>query len=781
MTIAAGRVLIVGSRADSIVSRLKARGYECETAIGSGALERRAGAQRPDAVVLSSTARVAPTLLAELRKRPELKRIPVLIDGTEGWRASLQRLDVDGVAESFESLERQLAASVKARLFVEHDDLVRKRLELIIELTRLSVSGASIEALLRLVSSRMSEGLGSERVAVLQMLSSPGGQTSRAALIDEDERTPIDLAVAPTFRKALESRQPVETEAGWVVPLSADVREIAALVVRRKQGLTQEELDFLQAVGVALANAIERQQVHATAARSQEALEDAYVERYKELVEANNRLRTLDRKKNEIMAVLSHDLRAPLNVLLGYAHLLITDSMLSPTQRASSEAINRAGKKVLSLVESLLDQARGADGRIALFSRVFDVSEACQDAARELQILAGEKGLALRAETPLSLDVFADDQKIRQVLQNLITNALTHSRGAKEVVVRARLRKRPDGDVALIEVRDDGRVEDPNEVLMAFDRSKGLGLSICRDFVERHGGEIWAEAPADGGAIFAFTLPMPAGQHKALPTRKSEPLVLLVDDDPIFSRIATMGLSGHYRVELARDGNEAVARARSLQPDVIIMDVFMPNRDGLDALRELQSRPETENIPVILLSARPELPERIRPAELGAADFVAKPLPPSVLLARVQAAVQRSRGRPLLAAGPGNDPETGLYDHIGVANLLEQEISRSARYGRPIALAVLKPLQPSADGSVDAVGRCAAVIRKELKSPDCVGHLGNGVFVVVMPETAPEAAQALVGRLVGLLADERIPYRSRMGDVRDIDGGAELVLERLLA
>ena len=127
--------------------------------------------------------------------------------------------------------------------------------------------------------------------------------------------------------------------------------------------------------------------------------------------------------------------------------------------------------------------------------------------------------------------------------------------------------------------------------------------------------------------------------------------------------------------------------------------------------------------------------------------------------------------------GPGNDPETGLYDHIGVANLLEQEISRSARYGRPIALAALKPLQPSAEN----VGRCAAVIRKELKSPDCVGHLGNGVFVVVMPETAPEVAQVLVGRLVGLLADERIAYRSRMGDVRDVEGGAELLLERLLA
>ena len=108
---------------------------------------------------------------------------------------------------------------------------------------------------------------------------------------------------------------------------------------------------------------------------------------------------------------------------------------------------------------------------------------------------------------------------------------------------------------------------------------------------------------------------------------------------------------------------------------------------------------------------------------------------------------------------------------------VEQEINRSARYNRPIALAVLKPLSPSPE----TVGRCAALIRKELKAPDSVGHLGNGVFVVVMPETAPDAAQALIGRLVGLLADERVPYRSRMGDSRDFAGGAELLIERLLA
>ncbi len=233
-----------------------------------------------------------------------------------------------------------------------------------------------------------------------------------------------------------------------------------------------------------------------------------------------------------------------------------------------------------------------------------------------------------------------------------------------------------------------------------------------------------------------------------------------------------MALSAHYRVELARDGNEAVERAKALLPDVIIMDVFMPNRDGLDALREIQSRPDTAQIPVILLSSRPELPSRVRPQELGAAEFLSKPMPPVTLVNAVQAVVQQSRARPRLTAGAGNDPETGLYDQVGVVNALEQELSRSVRYGRPCTLAVLKPLAVTqADPAV-----CAAVVRKQLTPPDFVGHLGQGVFVVVLP------ARQLVSKLVGLLAEARVAYRSRTLDVKEVsEGGAEQLLEKLIS
>lgn len=721
---------------------------------------------------MASTARVAPGLLSAIRKQPGLRRVPVIIDGSEGWRSSLERLDVDGVAESFEALERHLAASLRARRAVDRDELVRRRLELLLALTRRSGAGASLTELMRLAAGHLREGLGCERVAILQL---EGG---KAALVDDRERTPLDLAVMPTLRRALETSEVIASDLGWVVPAPLEPRSVAAFLVRRSQALEREERDFLEAVAVALENAHQTQQEQASATRSKEALEDAYVERYRELVEANQRLRALDKKKNELLAVLSHDLRAPLNVLLGHAHLLLSDEGLGAAGRANAEAIQRTARKVLGLVESILEQQRPtSDERIVLFSRAFDVAQACQDVCAELQVLAGERGVSLRAEAPLSLEVEGDEQKVKRVLQNLVTNALTHAKGATAVVVRARLKARPDGDVALIEVRDDGRVEEPNELLLAFERSRGLGLSIAREYVERHGGEIWAEAPVEGGAIFAFTLPMRREPRATPPVHKGEPVVLLVDDDPIFTRLATLGLSPHYRVELARDGDEAVQKARSISPDVIIMDVFMPRRDGLDALRELQARPETQQVPVILLSARPELPERIRPAELGAADFVAKPLPPSVLLTRVQAILRRRQASPAVDGGPGNDRETGLYDHLGVANRLEQEISRSVRYGRPLALAALKPLQ--APGP-EVIRRCAAVLRAELKPPDFVGHLGEGLFVVVLPETSAEAAQSLVGRLVGLMADERALYRSRMLDVAEAGEGAEALLERLL-
>lgn len=762
-----GQVLIVGSKVSSLVGRLEAQGYTCTSGPANGVGEF--AHVRPDVIVLSTPPRSASTTLAHLRKHEALRSVPVLLDHRGGSAQVVAGLDVDGVAESREALERLISASVRARRLSERERLVRHRLELLLEVSR---SRQSFRALASTVASRLQTALGCTEVTLLVL---EGEGPRKAFLIGVRAQTQVDLAVAPVIRKALETRHPLESNGTWVHPCAVEQPGIAAFVLKRTAAFDSEERDFLNAVAVALSHALEHELAQANINKTRAALEAAYLDRYRELAEANRRLNALDRRKNELLAVLSHDLRAPLNVLIGHAWMLLDDAKLSNAHRPSVEVIQRTSKKVLELVETLLEKSRGEDGHIVLFTKTMDVAETCQEAVAELQILAKEKRVALRVEAPLSLMVLGDEQKIRQVLQNLITNALQYARGATQIVVRARLTPHTKGPVALVEVRDDGHVKDPNDVLLAFERSTGLGLSICRDFIERHGGEIWAEAPPSGGAVFAFTLPMSRDTAAHRPGRTTEaPLILLVEDDPVSARVCSLGLSGHYRVEVARDGDEGLSRAKHLKPDLIVMDLFMPNRDGLDTLKALKAHRETAHIPVVLISAHPDLPQTLRTLDVGPTDYLTKPFPLNALLTKVNAVLRRSA---VLTAGPGNDAETGLFDQLGVVNRLDQEMSRSARYARPLTLVALKPTLPPGD----RVRALAGVVRHELRAPDVVGHLGHGVLVAILPETPADAAKVLSERLCTLLSDHGVVYRSRVIDVPGNSESAEQLLEQLLS
>lgn len=247
--------------------------------------------------------------------------------------------------------------------------------------------------------------------------------------------------------------------------------------------------------------------------RSADELEAAYAERYRELSEANDRLKELIRFKDEVIAVCSHDLRAPLQVLIGHSHLLL-DSKLEPADRASAEAILRQGKKILALVESLLEGGRGRQTRIPLESRRLDIGKLCTETVQELSILAGDRTLTIAPQADAPLWVFGDELKLRQVLQNLMTHGLRRAPPGGQVRVRAEPLHRPDGDACRVVVEDDGAALLAAELPLAFDRywhdpalGVGFGLAICRELVERHGGEVGVENLPRGGATFYFTLP----------------------------------------------------------------------------------------------------------------------------------------------------------------------------------------------------------------------------------------------------------------------------------
>jgi PleD family two-component response regulator len=346
-----------------------------------------------------------------------------------------------------------------------------------------------------------------------------------------------------------------------------------------------------------------------------------------------------------------------------------------------------------------------------------------------------------------------------------------------------------------VTVQDNGVGIPPDELHLVFDRYRhgpkgtGLGLAICKEFVELHGGEIWAESPPEGGCTFVFTVPLAHETTRnprpsSAPTEAlAQPRVLVVEDEPEIAAVLSEILRSRYRVEVARDGAEGLARARASHPDLVVMDVFLPKMDGLDAAVALKSSSDTANIPVILLSAHQGVAEKVRALNLGAVDYMSKPFNATELLSRTERALKLRQPGPELersATGllrrSGGDVSTGLHDRRGLVLRLEQEVARARRYHRPLSLAVLRPERPLPE----LPAGLAETMRRILRGPDVIAHLGDGLFAIVLPDCPPEAGQGAMGRLLPQVRKlTGLDYRPTLAEVSSDTDPVDRILERL--
>ncbi|OJT20125.1 histidine kinase [Archangium sp. Cb G35] len=815
-----GRVLVIGAKAGSeaLLAHLSDSGYQWAITEDMQELASLAESLRPDAVLMSATGKKATEALSAVRQESRLREVRVLADLTRSRSEVLRKLPVDEWVRSLEELSSRLDSALRERRVMER---TRNRMERLLEITQAATSSLELEQILRLAVEKVGAVINADRCSVV-LVEDVNARTASvvATLEDPGLSLDVDLARYPELRRALETRQPVLVEEAQRDPLMAEVRPtmtslgvrsilvqplvcsdelLGALflrISRGSEGFGRDEQEFAQAVAAALANCIRNARLHTALKKKRDELELAYVERYRELTEANRRLKDLNRLKDEIIAVCSHDLRAPLQVLLGHGRLLL-EGGLDPQQKQSAEAMIRQGRKILGLVESLLERGKGDVARLSIEPRVLDISTLCKESATELEILAAERGVALRAETSEIMMLIGDELKLHEVLQNLITNAIHHAQDAGEVVVKASRLPRPDGDVARIVVQDDGKGIPPEELPLVFDRYRsgakggggtGLGLAICKEFVELHGGEIWAEAPPEGGAAFIFTLPLAQEVSRAvqnLPAKETaeQPRVLVVEDEPEIAAVLVEVLRSRYRVDVARDGAEGLARARTSKPDLVVMDVFLPKLDGLDAAVALKSSSDTANIPVILLSAHQGVADKVRALNLGAVDYMSKPFNAMELLGRTERALKLRKAEnelertSSLMRRSGNDPLTGVYDRRGLMLRLDHEVSRGRRYSRPVSLAVLRPDRPVLD---EALRGIPDVMRARLRTQDILGHMGEGVLAVVLPECNVEAGRNVIGRLLPDVEKHTgMEYRSAVADVSHDSEPVERILERL--
>jgi PAS domain S-box-containing protein len=377
------------------------------------------------------------------------------------------------------------------------------------------------------------------------------------------------------------------------------------------------------------------------------------------------------RAKDEFLASMSHELRTPLNGILGVTEALVEEvyGPLNERQEGALGRVGESGRHLLSLINDILDVAKVEAGKIELCPGPLDIAELCRASLRLVAEPARRKGLVVEANLPFCVRVEADERRLKQVLVNLLTNAVkfTPEGGRIGIDVSA-----PEGGEALdVAVWDTGigipdadlpRLFQPfvqlDSRLSRQHAGTGLGLALVRRLVDLHGGSVRVESAVGRGSRFILTLPLAAPAESAAPSSAQVPssarpsgavegaLVLVADDDEN-NRALLRDVLQHrgYGVCEAQDGYDAVATAQARRPSLILMDIQMPNLDGLGAIRAIRAAPEVADTPVIALTALAMPGDEDRCLAAGADAYLSKPIAVQKLLAAMGRLAVRPGGR----------------------------------------------------------------------------------------------------------------------------------------
>ena len=423
------------------------------------------------------------------------------------------------------------------------------------------------------------------------------------------------------------------------------------------------------------------------------------------LQQINAQLDRATRLKDEFLANMSHELRTPLNAILGMSEGLKEHVFggLSDRQRQAVETIERSGTHLLDLINDILELSKIEAGKLELEMALVDVHYLCESSLTFVRQMALSKGISLSLEMGQAMpEVVVDERRLRQVLINLLSNAVKFTPAGGQVILRAYVERRNSRNYLNLSVADTGIGIAPADIAKLFQpfvqidsslnrqySGTGLGLALVRKLTELHGGQVSVTSEVNQGSCFTLDLPYltelappaiatPMSQSSLLDTDNSR--VLVIEDSA-----AAAGLIARYLEEqgmeaiICPSGDRVMADVIAFRPALIILDLLLPNLSGWEVLRQLKTNPETQAIPVIVVSV---VDERSYGLSLGAAEYLVKPISRQQLQQAI-ASLHHSHQPPLspvMAASPDSASLTGEAPLILLAEDNDMNVATVSNY-----------------------------------------------------------------------------------------------------